>query len=402
MRSVLFASVLAACLSQPISAQESLADQKTQLEIERLEQQVRAAELEALATIRAINGSSATVDTPAETAESMTAKYLVYDQAFNALAKKIPAEVSGAEPVIVFGTEPPSLSAWFVHDENAKNTAKALLASLRQWSSVRTPGEEISYALAPALAASIISTVVALVRVETTIQGSALKAEEATLEGLLSSNLADGNYAIRFDEFEPSRDGLAHVDELLERELEIISGPASYGVPDKVSLKNLKDRAVAAYQKQFLPNKSEWEAQLATAVEEGNASKAEKLRAALSGGSNLATSITLFNKLQTGLLASTKGALNATHIVRVRDLAQSNSNVERPIIYILSHEAALTTLTRKGALLGLRSIPATVRVGTRIEYLYAGSVLKRGSVACLSDRTNIDRVSAIAGNCVAS
>ena len=301
----------------------------------------------------------------------------------------------------MFGTEPPSLSPWFVHDENAKNTAKALLASLREWQSVRTPGEEKNYAMAPALVASAISTVVALVRVETTIQGSALKAEEATLAGLLSSNLANEHYAIRFDEFQPSRDGLAHVNELLERELEIISGPANYGVPDIVSLKKLNDRAVAAYQEQFLPNKPEWEAQLAAAVAAGNASEARKLRAALSGGSNLATSLTLFNKLQTGLLASTEGVLNATHIVRLRDLAQPNTNAKRPIIYILSHEAALTTLTRKGALLGLRSIPATVRVGTRIEYLYVGNVLKRGSVACLSDRTNIDRVSAIAGNCVA-
>lgn len=399
------------CLAAPAIAQEKdLATQKTEQEIEKLKMEVQKGQLDALTTVRALSGPTATVTTPTDTAEAMNFKYAVYDQAVEKLA--IDIKTSGyPEPTIVFGTTPPSISAWLSHEENAKAAARALALATSTWKDSKALKRKVDsgFKAAGVIAAlpiisAVVSTLVSAIRVDTTIQGAPLKAEEASLSAMLMNHLRANGYKISFADFMPSRHKAAEADikTLLDRMIVYDPNTGQRG-----NLEALRTNALAAYENEFLPQKKALEAELKQAVNANDAGNVARLRAKITAGENLATALGLYNIIKDGLLASTNGVVNATQIVRLREFAEADGN-KRPVLYILSKEAALTAVTKKGLFVGWRSTPATLRVGLRIDYLLVGNQPKRGSVTCLSERTKFDLIDAskagaqaITGNCVA-
>ncbi len=375
MNKITYASLMLAAISTsiPAAAQESVADTTARLQLEQLRLAVEKARLEPLTTLASQNGSSASIEGQADTAEAFTLKHAVYRQALAQLVGNLGAS-PGEKVLVVFGSKPPSLNQWFTFQANAIAVRAALIKARADWDKAQSKKVPPRYwAGTVAAPLTILGTVISLLRSDSVIKGSAITVDDAALGTMLAEKLGANYAAENLFDLTMSRDGDRKADTLLRDASKTATPTSVESAYDKAA------EALAEYNanKDKLPD-------LAKSGDKGAEAK-------IAAGNNLIAAIAAYDALKANLLSSTDGITNAAHIEHQRALASDTPGIT--ILYILSHSAALTSVTKKSVFGGLRSTPATLRMATRIDYVWMKNKTgTRSAVTCLTKAIKFDTI----------
>ncbi len=366
-------------LGSPALGQPSLADQKLQADIDKAKLDMEAARLKmqldqqtalntALAAVRGTTGGQVSVDKPEATAEGLLLTRRLYTGAAAQLADATGDFPADSVPIVMFGTAAPTTADWIAFDNLVGRLIPKVQTAINDWETVeriqQAPAEAKSFgrSVIPALGtaaavANVVTSVASLFRIDTSMGGTPLTANDQQVRSILAKALADKGFEV---------DG---------------SGLEIAGEPVRVkrrlaTLDGLYRQAHMLYHEQYLPKLAE-------------VKKIEELPAAVAlAGKHLEVAIADYETLQRTLFTAVEGVLPATVIERQAKLVD---NPNRPIVYIRNHKAALTTLTRKGFLTTLgSSVPVYVNGAAEMDYLlmYRGRV-EPGSVVCSIPRTRM-------------
>lgn len=356
-------------LAGPAAAQ-TIAEQKAQVDLEK-------ARLDEIATARAaLVGSNATstLNTPDKTAEVSALRDAAYGAAAAVLAARFEESVpqanrSNARPLLVYGSAPPSVTLWLKFREDKIAAEDAIKKAKGEWDKVteKRPGDLRAPLILPALlpALGAVGTVLSLLRTDSVISGTSIKAEDGYLSALLLPTLKtafpnlDDSTGYRI-----GSDGGDDAHELLGKPFE----------DDCTLVRKLADTP-------FKPPEKPTDADKAKTL------ALKSLGSAADG----------CEKLKATLLTDLNGLALATVIKEQRSIALGDY-ATRPLFYVVAQDAALTTITKKNLLTGLRSTPATLTARLRISYLILTGkqgepripVAKRGNVVCEAVRVKFD------------
>lgn len=210
------------------------------------------------------------------------------------------------------------------------------------------------------LGLSAISTLVSLLRVDTDLKGKALASTAESLGPIVADELTKNGWKVQAPE------GIAtqtpYAGALVER------------------LRPSRDKA-ATYFAIYLARLQAKEGKVE------NLTEAERI-----AGQAVATVVGDFSSLVSGLFIPVSGVLPATVIEEEKALADKAPN--QAMLFITAHEAAMTSITKKGFLTGIIGIPAYVSASSVASYTLLDSGGPRfGSI---SYQTPVMRVTDVA------
>jgi hypothetical protein len=348
---LLAGSVAAVVAASALNAQTSLADQKTQAEINKLEAEQQKITLDTLAATRTAGIAGTTgVTAPEVTAEG---RLLVRRMHENAAASIVAAyrEWLAANPnrtgrvSIVFGDQPPSVAEYLAIRTGFNRLKSNLELATRQWDSTR--GQKMFFdPLTISLVLTGITTVASMLRTNTTIAGATINTPQGQFRAILLAALiraglpADQPRTIAGEPEEANR---------LFTDLE----------PARVAARRSYDAYLEALR--------------AAQGKPENLTANQRIAAA-----NLTSALAEYDTLHRALYTPVNGMLPATQLDE--QVALFNERDRRPILYIYSNEASLTTTTRQGILSGIGGVPAYVSASSVIDYGFAGDTPRTGRI----------------------
>lgn len=368
----------------PVSAQEqaSLDDQKKQAEIDKLEAERDkiVAEREKVA-IDAMKGAatgivgSGTVTGPELSAEGLLLSHYLQEKAAAGIAARFATwraagNTSRTGPVVVaFGDQPPSTADYYALKGGIDRLCENLVLAVKQWNAANTGSPQVpvsdslcggekmmAFPIVPVITA--VTTVASLLKVDTTVAGSALASPNEQFKAILLREL---------------RDRKLPLDPPLT-----IAGEPEFASTALKRLDAAKEAAEPAYEAYLKALKA--------ATDRGGKPEKERTIA----GTSLGTALADYDSLRKALLTPVAGILPAHVVDQQALLAESRDT--RPIIYIHHQKAALTTTTKKGLLTGIAGIPAFVSGSLVVDFSFAGDQPGAGSLTVSSPTMRITAV----------
>lgn len=369
MRRAIRATIVLGLLTAPalVSAQTSLADQKTQAEIDKLELEREKIRIDLIKSANTGIGGTGTVAGPELTAEGLLLSHFLQEQSAAEIAQRFltwrgaPGEGHLGQVVIAFGDQPPSIAEYLAFEQGIERLRSNLVSAVEQWGEAR--GNEVASAgnrFDPVTAITVATTVASLFRVDTTVAGAALATPNDQFRAILLQTLREKG-----------------VPTDLPR---TIAGKPRYSERQFDSLRLPSKEATDAYR-EYLDLLKRKGGKL-DALE-------EQQRVA---GVSLATALADYEALRKALYTPAAGVL-AAHLIDEQE-SLFREGAQRPVIYIHHQKAALTTTTRRGFLTGLSGIPAFISGSMVVDYSFAGTTPAAGAVTVSSPTMRITGVRA--------
>lgn len=347
------------------TAQQTLDDKKKQAEIDKLEAERDKiiADREKVA-IDAMKGAatgvagSGTVSSPELSAEGLLLSHYLQEEAAvdiaDAFQKWLLRNPQRSGPAIIaFGDQPPTTADYYALKGGVDRLRDNLLQATADWEKVK-PGakSESTKIFSPFAAVGVIpavitavTTVASLLKVDTTVAGSALASPNEQFKAILLSKL---------------RERQLPVDPPLT-----IAGEPKFASKALGSLKDAREAARLAHDAYM------------THVKELAEKDKKPSKDQATVGASLATALADYDTLRRTLFTPVAGILPA-HVVDQQAMLAEQAG-SRPIIYIHHQKAALTTTTKKGLLTGIRGIPASVSGSLVVDYSFAGDAPQSGA-----------------------
>ncbi len=364
MRIPLLVGACAGALTLAAAASaQTLADQKTEAEIAKLQVETAKARVDTekarieadnalFSVIRGTSGGSADVAAGEKTAEGLLLSRASLAGASAMVVGSLPAAgypaAADTRPVVIWGGSPASVAQWLVFREERARIAKQLKAANAAWAA--TKSTKMAFVPAAAGVATLVATVIPLFKTDTKLAGGAVGFDESDARASMAAALQQARYGTLTTL--AVTDGVALADDLL------------------APLASDLEQARAAYEDEFV-------AFYENRMPEGN--RSEKIKAA---AVRLKSALDAHKGLRDQLLAETGGIVAAGVVDRQRQLHANPS--KHPVIHLLNVDAAYTSTTKKGLLTGLGGrVPAFGSVSTVIDYAIVGPDREiRGTVAC--------------------
>lgn len=363
---LLAGSVAAVITASALHAQTSLADQKTQAEINKLEAEQQKITLDTLAATRTAGIAGTTsVTAPEATAEGRLLVRRLQENAATAIVAAY-REWLASNPnrngrvAIVFGDQPPSVAEYLAIRTGFSRLKGNLELASHQWGSSMTGPRAFIDPMTISLALTGITMVASMLRTNATIAGATINTPQAQFRAILVTALIEAQFpadqprTIAGEPVEANR---------LFADLE----------PARVAARRSYDAYLEALR----------------AVE----GKPERLTANQRiAAANLTSALAEYDTLHRALYTPVNGILPATQLDE--QAALFNERDRRPILYIYSNEASLTTTTRQGMLSGIGGVPAYVSASSVIDYGFAGDSPQTGRIIT---STPVMRITAVRG-----
>lgn len=340
------------------------------------------AELERLKTLQSmlapppgVAEGKATLTDIESGAEVLQLRYQVENQLAASLASGV--GVGGGRPILlIFGSQPPTTAHYLSIKRGVielERDSRTAVAMAREVFKAKRPkprntyqsqffesGELATVAGPVGVGLTAISTLVSLLRVDTEMKGAALASNAEALGPIVSQALAGNGWRVQA----PSS----------------IARSTPYADSIVEHLRPLREEA-AKYYAIYLAHLS------AKGDKPETLPEAERI-----AGQALAMVMTNHTALVSGLFVPVNGVLPATVIEEEKALAEASP--DKNILYVQSHEAAMTSITKKGFLTGIIGIPAYVSASSVVSYtLLEGNQTRFGSV---SYHTPVMRVTGVA------
>jgi hypothetical protein len=337
----------------PAAAQTTTDDAKARAELTALQLANTKALQEIIASNKGAAEGKATLTDIEGSAEVLGLRYQMERQ----MAARFGSEIgcgNGRDVVLVFGNQPPTtahyLSLKYARAELAHNFDLVIPMARDVFGKKVNPPKGGAHFYVESLgggglgAVSLgltgISTLVSLLRVDTELKGAALNSTAESMGPLIAQQLVLNGWRVKA----PNNVAFA----------------ASYAQNVVDQLRPKRDEAQKYYG-----------IYLARLKAKGDKPEdlPERERVA---GQALATVINDYSTLVDGLFKPVEGVLPATVVEQEKMLADAAENGNQGVLYVDSHEAALTSITRKGFLTGLgRQIPAYVSASGVASYTFA-------------------------------
>jgi len=342
------------------------------------------AQLERLKTLQSmlapppgVAEGKATLTTIESGAEVLQLRHKVEAQLATSLATDIGAG-AGKPILLIFGSQPPTTAHYLsirrgvielereskIAVEMARDVFKAKKPKLPQpgmySKMVGIDGGIASTAGPLGVGLTAVSTLVSLLRVDTELKGAALASNAEALGPVVSRALTVNGWLVQA----PS--GIASATPYADKLID--------------DMRPLRDEAAKYY--------AIYVARLA--AKEGKPDALPERERIV--GQALATVMANHSALVSGLFVPVNGVLPATVIEEEKALAEASP--DKSILYLQSHEAAMTSITKKGFLTGIIGVPAYVSASSVFSYTFLdGRGPRFGSV---SYQTPVMRVTGVA------
>lgn len=320
-KGLLIAAAVAAWMPSTSSAQEDVAAETARVNLDKARLDLAKSRADALSPLGAISGSADIKDSD-KTAHGVWLRDAVYRAAAIRMVSSIGCSAA-VRPIVIFGTTPPSVSAWW----DFKGTKQALsdnldvaLADYNRAAAKQDLADAAAkkagsayFAFVNPMSIKLLATVAGALVPQDSYSGATLKLPDAALGAVVRQELA--RFKCGFDPSDFQVDAS-------DRAKEYLSDLSGRYETAKMGLAAYKDRV----------------------------SKLEKLddKSPLAkAGANLMTVIADYEALRKALYADAGGRSKADIIYQAELLAESK-RAERPILYIVDQDASLTTRTRKG------------------------------------------------------
>lgn len=362
-RCIMFVAGTAVLACGATASAQSLSDQKTAAEIAKIQVETEKAKVDMekaridadnalFNVIRSATGGSAAVAGGEKTAEGLLISKASLAGASARIVDTLPglgyAAGPDVQPVIIWGSAPPSVAQWLLFKEERAKLAKQFADANAAWA--ETKSGKMAFLPAAAAVATLVATVIPLFKTDTTLAGGTVSFDEQDARASLAAALQQATYGtlttLRV------ADGAALSDTLLS------------------PLADAREAARAAYEDEYMAF---------MAGKLGKGAQADKIRAA---ADKLKAALDAHKALRGQLLADTGGILAASVIDRQRQL--HTNPAKHPLIYLLNVDAAYTATTKKGLFTGLGGkVPAFGSVSTIIDYAIVGPHGEtRGAASC--------------------
>ena len=348
---------------------QDLASQLQQAQIDNNLAAAANARAQMFTSLGSIQGSSNSVTSAEKGVEGVHMRYSVYRAALDVLKLTAPCASGRPAPLVVIGNAPPSISLWesFLND---RATLEAGFArALHDWNTVCYVNKTcqtkfpkhvaVSTRLVAPVAAAIAVAVVNLLKTDTTTTGATIKSADGEFAALVSEQFSDCPFDAASAGIES---GAAFATSSLE----------SYPTAAGATLGELRD----------LAGKKNIEFQNLIAIAGGKADAIGDDNL-VNAGHNLEALISSYDALRKTLFTDNGGKLTALLLEKQSRIAGWVTDHAFPIVYILNHDAALTTRTRKGASTLVRA-PADLSALALINYAIVKShtVVERKTISC--------------------
>lgn len=307
------------------------------------------------ATLAPLRGMS-TVGTSLTASDKTAEALILHRVALAGVATKLVSALRAHEilpgaqvvPVVVIGTTPPNVSLWLTHVAERQKVQKALNEANTAWQVANGPGLSVAGAVA------IASTILPMLKTETSITGASQEINAAELEQAIYSTLARMNYGTDYSNFALPTEAMI---------AELMGDATAYNG----AVTNLAD-----FRQYGRPS--------------------AELKAA---GEKLEKAVNLFETMQANLRKDTSGVMTAATLARLRAISEGGRG--RPVIYITSSKAAITLTAKKGFFTGIFGSGAPQIAGVAIlDYVTmldgSGS---RGTVSCSVGKTKLKTFASI-------
>jgi hypothetical protein len=358
----LAAILMALQCSSTASAQDtSLADQKTRADIAstqagtqktlsdiaKNQSDIQASlfknELDTIGSLKGVTEGNTKLTSESASAEAL----LLGDYALRGAAQNLARDVSAwASPgtkrpslLLIIGSQRPTVADYLSFKATTRTLSRNLKRAIDNWNSAnghkvtaRAHVQTSAFVL-PAVAA--VASVASLFNVDREISGASISTTDAQIGAIIQAALRRWSIDVDLSGLELDPDP-TEVQELLD------------------GLSSDYDEADRLYRDEYLPALKA-------------AGKADSLNPALAAaGNDLQTATGDFRALSDKLFTPVSGVLPASEIQR--QMILFNAAATKPLLYIRSYKAAVTTITRKGFLIGRRSTPATMKAAATIDY----------------------------------
>lgn len=358
MKTSVLVAILLAGLPAAAVAQEEVATETARVNLEKARLDLAKSRADALSPLGLISGSADIKDSD-KTAHGMRLRDAVY----RAAAVKIVTSLGCAttiHPIVVFGTTPPSVSAWWEFKSNKAAVLRNLVQAIADWHTAVSAQNKLDNAkptggtryLAMVAAAPVLikalSTVAGALAPQDSYSGASLKVPDTAFGATLRQELASA-------------------------QCDLESGAFQVDATDQAQ----------AYLADLAPTYTEARGYLAEFKRRAAAvDKLDEKSPLGKAGQNLATAIGDYEALEKGLYADTGGRPKAS-IIKEQERLATSSRASRPILYIVDQDAALTTRARKG-LRTLFASPVDLTATATVRYVLVNSPAPvPATVSCL-------------------
>jgi len=393
-------AMLSAIVTLPANAQT--------IDQEIKEEQLRAARLanakseaSMLDTLRATTGGGATLTTPDKSMEASLLRYALQQGVSAELAVGVKtalgpynedkpenaadrAERGKLQPLIVMGSTPPSVSHWIAFENQRADLSKNLDLATERWSNVfktfqkkaaedeakesDPPKGGMPYYFGPVAgilgASTIASTAISLFKNDTASYGFSVSPSNAEFEPIIYKALAFEGYSESLDAYS----------------IDLAGGDNAQALLGDLTSKH--DKARSMFTDEYLP--------ILTKAE-GKPDKIPDQNVA-AAGQTLKALIEAYQTLSKSLYVEVGGLSTATMILREKSLKDK----PRPLIYIISSDAALTMTTRKNITTGWATKPIRVAGVMNLTYVLVDpsddSRHWRQSISCVIPETKFNAI----------
>lgn len=318
---LLIAAVVAAWMPSASLAQEDVAAETARVNSEKARLDLAKSRADALSPLGAISGSADIKDSD-KTAHGVRLR----DAAYRAAAIRMVSSIgcsAAVHPIVIFGTTPPSVSAWWEFKGTKQALSDNLDVAIADYNRAAAKQDKADAAAKKAgtaylafvnpMAIKLLTTVAGALVPQDSYSGATLKLPDAALGAVVRQELA--SFHCGFDSSDFQVDASDRAGEYLKD----LRGRYETA---KTDLVDYKDRV----------------------------SKLEKLEdksPLAKAGANLTTVIADYEALRKALYADAGGRSKADMIYQAELLAGSK-RAERPILYIVDQDASLTTRAREG------------------------------------------------------
>jgi hypothetical protein len=349
-----------------VHAQATLADQKTQAEIDKLDAEREKIRIEMIKGANSGIAGTGAVTGPELTAEGLLLSHYLQEKAADKIAADFLAWRAGnggrtGNVVVVFGDQPPSVADYLAFAKGIDRLRANLVTAVGQWGNARgaVPASGANL-FDPLTAVTIATTVASLFKVDTTVAGAALATPNDQFRAILLQEFRERGIPI-----DPPRS---------------IAGQPGYSQTQLDGLSRQSEEAAIAYREYLDLLKSK-------GGKPENLKEEQRL-----AGVSLATALSDYETLRKTLYTPLAGILPA-HVIDEQE-ALFREGAKRPILYIHQQKAALTTTTKKGLLTGINGIPAFISGSMVVDYSIAGETPASGAVTVSSPTMRITGVRA--------
>jgi hypothetical protein len=349
-------------------AQESLADQKLQAEINKLRAEVEKlgvdttkasleAQLAAMKQLQGITGGTGDASGAESSAEGALLVHHTYDGVSARLARIVAPHATSGPPVVVFGSAPPSLSDLLAFRVAIKRLEDNLQDANRLWALAQAQekrqkaGQKSFVGVLTTI--GMIASVADLFTVDTVAKGAAATVKDEQFDTQLSRALAEANIAPDYSAYE-------------------ISSSPRYVTSEFKRLEPAYAAARRSYLEDYMP-----------AFMSVGGKVTDLPPSIAAAGKNLEVAISDYDVAKKALLTSTAGVLPATVIDRQVEWERARG--VRPILYIRSHRAAVTTTTKRGFFVGWDKPPIYLTGAAIVDYVLVTPMGSTGSsISCIT------------------